>query len=116
MEFFDRKKVEKLIEENRQVHSINFELERERDAIKKYAQKEIDKLKDENIELKDKNEGILNYLKAILYNCSNNELEITEADVEEAKRHTLYVEDAFMKHAKKFKLFKAEKIIGEVSK
>ena len=65
-----------------------------------------------NIELREKNEELINYLKAILYRCSGNELEIGKNDIEEAKNHTLYVEDAYCKFAKKIKLCKVENRIN----
>ena len=81
---------------------------------KKQLKQEIQNLKDEiNSEKQEKfkilrnreiNVEMYNFIKAILLKLGTKELEIDIDLIKEAERYNLYVEDSYLKYAKKIQL------------
>ena len=81
---------------------------------KKQLKQEIQNLKDKiNSEKQEKfkilrnreiNVEMYNFIKAILLKLGTKELEIEKDLIKEAERYNLYVEDSYLKYAKKIQL------------
>lgn len=104
-EYMDLKKeYRKLDEKYEWQKEETIEAEKRADALHERCYKEIEKTAKAQSQAKEL-EGIL---KALIYNFGNYEVEVTEDDIHKAERGNIYIEDSFMKFAKRVKLLFAE--------
>lgn len=59
---------------------------------------------EKNKKIIEKTKEMENILKAIIYKFANNEMEISEDDIKKANETDLYMEDSYMKFAKRLKV------------
>lgn len=81
------------------------ELEEQKKTTAKINQERLSLLKNREI-----NYNLYNMLKAILIQLGEKEIEIDIDKIEEAKRYELYVEDSYLKFAKRVKLIDKRKL------
>ena len=76
--------------------------------------KEKNKINQERLNLlknREINYNLYNMLKAILIQLGEKEIEIDIDKIEEAKRYELYVEDSYLKYAKRLKIIEPSNIV-----
>lgn len=82
----------------------------------KELEKTIQDLNNENINLKFKNMGInqelFDFAKAIMVTLDLNEIEIDNHTIEKVREYDIYVEDGYLKFAKKIKLIAPKQVIN----
>ena len=83
------------------------ELEEQKKTTAKINQERLSLLKNREI-----NYNLYNMLKAILIQLGEKEIEIDIDKIEEAKRYELYVEDSYLKYAKRLKIIEPSNIVG----
>lgn len=84
------------------------EIEEQKKLTAKINQEQLSLLKNREI-----NYDLYNMLKAILMQLGEKEIEVDINKIEEAKNYELYVEDSYLKYAKRIKLIDNRKIIKE---
>ena len=82
------------------------ELEEQKKTTAKINQEKLNLLKNREI-----NYNLYNMLKAILIQLGEKEIEIDIDKIEEAKRYELYVEDSYLKYAKRLKIIEPSNIV-----
>lgn len=82
------------------------ELEEQKKTTAKINQERLSLLKNREI-----NYNLYNMLKAILIQLGEKEIEIDIDKIEEAKRYELYVEDSYLKYAKRLKIIEPSNIV-----
>lgn len=82
------------------------ELEEQKKTTAKINQERLSLLKNREI-----NYNLYNMLKAILIQLGGKEIEIDIDKIEEAKRYELYVEDSYLKYAKRLKIIEPSNIV-----
>lgn len=104
-EYLDlRKEYRKLEEEFDEREEKRRATEKRADALHERCYKEMEKTVKAQSQVKE----LESILKALLYNFGNYEVEISEDDIHKAERGNIYIEDSFMKFAKRVKLLFAE--------
>ena len=82
----------------------------------KQLEKTIQELNNENINLKFKNMGLnqelFDFAKAIMVTLDLSEIEIDNRTIEKVRKYDIYVEESYMKFAKKIKLIAPEQVIN----
>lgn len=76
--------------------------------------KEKNKINQERLNLlknREINYNLYNMLKAILIQLGEKAIEIDIDKIEEAKRYELYVEDSYLKYAKRLKIIEPSNIV-----
>ena len=90
---------------------------------KKQLKEELSKLKEENnrvnqerlslLKNREINYNLYNMVKAILMQLEKKEIEVDMSKIKEAENYELYVEDSYLKFAKRIKLIDNRKILKE---
>ena len=82
----------------------------------KQLEKTIQDLNNENINLKFKNMGLnqelFDFAKAIMVTLDLSEIEIDNRTIEKVREYDIYVEESYLKFAKKIKLVAPKQIIN----
>ena len=81
------------------------ELEEQKKTTAKINQERLSLLKNREI-----NYNLYNMLKAVLMQLSTKEIEVDIDKLEEARNYELYVEDSYLKFAKRIKLIDKRKL------
>ena len=81
------------------------ELEEQKKTIAKINQERLSLLKNREI-----NYNLYNMLKAVLMQLPTKEIEVDIDKLEEARNYELYVEDSYLKFAKRIKLIDKRKL------
>lgn len=82
------------------------ELEEQKKTTAKINQERLSLLKNREI-----NYNLYNMLKAVLMQLPTKEIEVDIDKIEEAKRYELYVEDSYLKYAKRLKIIEPSNIV-----
>lgn len=80
-------------------------LEEQKETTAKINQERLSLLKNREI-----NYNLYNMLKAVLMQFSEKEIEVDTDKLEEARNYELYVEDSYLKFAKRLKLIDKRKL------
>ena len=80
-------------------------LEEQKETTAKINQERLSLLKNREI-----NYNLYNMLKAVLMQLSTKEIEVDRDKLEEARNYELYVEDSYLKFAKRIKLIDKRKL------
>ena len=80
-------------------------LEEQKETTAKINQERLSLLKNREI-----NYNLYNMLKAVLMQFSEKEIEVDRDKLEEARNYELYVEDSYLKFAKRIKLIDKRKL------
>lgn len=91
---------------NKSKKQLMQELEEQKKTTAKINQERLSLLKNREI-----NYNLYNMLKAILIQLGEKEIEIDIDKIEEAKRYELYVEDSYLKYAKRLKIIEPSNIV-----
>ena len=91
---------------NKSKKQLMQELEEQKKTTAKINQERLSLLKNREI-----NYNLYNILKAILIQLGEKEIEIDIDKIEEAKRYELYVEDSYLKYAKRLKIIEPSNIV-----
>lgn len=87
-------------------NQLKEEIEKLKKEKNKINQEKLNLLKNREI-----NYNLYNMLKAILIQLGEKEIEIDIDKIEEAKRYELYVEDSYLKYAKRLKIIEPSNIV-----
>ena len=90
---------------NKSKKQLMQELEEQKKTIAKINQERLSLLKNREI-----NYNLYNMLKAVLMQLPTKEIEVDIDKLEEARNYELYVEDSYLKFAKRVKLIDKRKL------
>jgi len=101
----DKKRVEKLeekyYEQSKEIRKLKFELEHPKeDDNKEHIEFLLAQIKDYG----EREKELLTIIKAIINKFGAKEIVITHKEIEEAKELQLYVEDEYLRYARKYKV------------
>lgn len=91
---------------NKSKKQLMQELEEQKKTTAKINQERLSVLKNREI-----NYNLYNMLKAVLMQLPTKEIEVDIDKIEEAKRYELYVEDSYLKYAKRLKIIEPSNIV-----